>query len=332
MQLAGGNPEARLITSSTSEPMNPAITTPTGTTRSATGPHTAAPMVFHGDFGTLRIASCARSWAAHIHREHQINFHVGGGPALIHAAERRYVLADREMNLHNPWALHSVKVDSKAPSCLITLNVAPAWLRRHISTEGGRLPAFTSMHEPICSHTLVLLENLMEMLLDGNESRHEGVPAIHQLIASVFHSHAGASAPAAVDAPGRDSDPRIRRSLDFIEGHAIGKIKVDDLASCAGMSRSHFFKAFKTSVGTSPLHVIEAVRISWAVERLTTSRVSIAEVGDELGFSTPGHFGRFFAMHMGLSPSEYRGRVHHLSGSELHIQAGQASNRLSPVS
>jgi AraC-like DNA-binding protein len=39
---------------------------------------------------------------------------------------------------------------------------------------------------------------------------------------------------------------------------------------------------------------------------LRESKLSIAEIAEELEFSTQGHFTRFFVMHRGVPPAEYR--------------------------
>jgi AraC-like DNA-binding protein len=39
---------------------------------------------------------------------------------------------------------------------------------------------------------------------------------------------------------------------------------------------------------------------------LATPHVSVAQVSDQLEFSAPSHFARFFAQHMGLAPSEFK--------------------------
>jgi len=46
-----------------------------------------------------------------------------------------------------------------------------------------------------------------------------------------------------------------------------------------------------------------------AVQRLTQSSEAVAEISDNLGFSAPGHFSRFFREHLGITPTDYRRKV-----------------------
>lgn len=269
------------------------------------------PSIFHGDFGSIVIAQCVRNWAAHIHREHQVNFHIGGGDLLINADEGDYVLSASEMNLHNPYATHSVRLNPADPALLVTINVSADWLKGRIGPDQGA-QTFERPHVRVSPEVRVLLDGVLSGLRGGNSVPADGLPRVYRLLDHIFSEHARASPPTE-RLRADDHDRRIHRSLDFIESNAVGKIKIGDVASFACMSRSHFYKQFKSCVGTSPLHMIDAVRVNWAVRCLSTTSMTIAEISDELGFSTPGHFTRFFTMHIGLRPSEYRARLHHLS-------------------
>jgi AraC family transcriptional regulator len=263
------------------------------------------PAVFQGDFGSIVIARAARSWVAHIHREHQMNFHMEGGDALIRNGDDTYLMRQGEYNLHNPWAAHSVKVDPGQPCLFVTINVSPAWLAVRQGLPNGQLPLFSRMHLKMSRRILALVGAVVATMQSQGVGAAEA--RIHELIGHVVTLHGASPRPAADTQQESDTARKIRRSIGFIERHAVGRIRINDVAAHAGMSRSHFFREFSHRVGTSPLHVIDAVRISWAAERLLKTNTPIADLGDELGFSTPSHFGRFFAAHIGLTPSEYRG-------------------------
>ena len=72
------------------------------------------------------------------------------------------------------------------------------------------------------------------------------------------------------------------------------------------MSRSHFFRQFKRSIGVSPQHVIDQERIAYALKALGSSSVMLSKLSAELGFSAPAHFTRFFVQHLGCTPSQFR--------------------------
>jgi AraC-like DNA-binding protein len=267
-------------------------------------------------FGSIVIASGARCWVPHIHREHQMNFHLSGGDALVRNEAQTYRLRQGEYNLHNPWATHSVQVDPGQPCGLLTINISPDWLAARCGLPPDALPRFSRLHATMSPATRIHVEAVVRTMAHERDLA-AAEPAIHALIDHIFALHRGDPAGPVQRLDGSNTATRIRASLHYIESNAVSRIRIADLAAHASMSRSHFFREFQSRVGTSPLRVIDAVRVSWAVERLLKTNTPIAVLGDELGFSTPSHFGRFFAAHIGLSPSEYRG----LLGAAQRAQA-----------
>jgi AraC-like DNA-binding protein len=65
-----------------------------------------------------------------------------------------------------------------------------------------------------------------------------------------------------------------------------------------------------TAEGTSWRSVVNDVKFAWADERLKTP-VSVHEVAQELGYSDPAHFTRFFKDRTGVAPSRWREHVEH---------------------
>jgi AraC-like DNA-binding protein len=104
----------------------------------------------------------------------------------------------------------------------------------------------------------------------------------------------------------RPCDFRIQRALQFILRSGCADLRVDDLPTLAGMSRSHFFRQFRRCLGVSPHNVIDYVQITTAIQRLASRGQPIKAIARDLGFTTSSHFARFFANHLGTSPHHYR--------------------------
>jgi AraC-like DNA-binding protein len=104
----------------------------------------------------------------------------------------------------------------------------------------------------------------------------------------------------------RRVDHRIRKALEIIRNSQTPDIKLGEVARKVGLSRSHFYKRFKECVGTSPLHVVDSARIGRAVRMLGETDEPIAALAEQLGFSTQGHFTRFFVQHLFIPPTQYR--------------------------
>jgi len=114
--------------------------------------------------------------------------------------------------------------------------------------------------------------------------------------------------------PGTAMDFRIRRVLAHINKKPDLALNASACASLAGLSRSRFFELFRQSMGVSPRLYWNALRLDTAINDLCASSTSIKVLSEELGFSAPAHFTRFFQQHIGSSPRALRRGIRGLNG------------------
>jgi AraC-like DNA-binding protein len=108
------------------------------------------------------------------------------------------------------------------------------------------------------------------------------------------------------DNSGTAVDFRIRRVIARIREDPDLALDADACASLAGLSRSRFFELFRQSTGVSPRLYWNALRLDNAINDLCASSTPIKALSEELGFSAPAHFTRFFQHHLGSSPRALR--------------------------
>ncbi|MEN1727614.1 MAG: AraC family transcriptional regulator [Pseudomonadota bacterium] len=100
-----------------------------------------------------------------------------------------------------------------------------------------------------------------------------------------------------------------RRVLDYISNHFGQSVVVEDLASEAQLSTSHFSHLFKQTIGTSPMQFVAAYRVEQAKKRLAKQGEPMIDIAMACGFSDQAHFSRQFKRLTGLSPSKYRAQL-----------------------
>jgi len=88
--------------------------------------------------------------------------------------------------------------------------------------------------------------------------------------------------------------------------HLSGDCPVADLASRCGLSRSHFTRAFRISMGLPPHRWLMRFRIECAQERLERTGESIADIALSCGFADQSHLTRVFHAIIGMSPAAWR--------------------------
>jgi AraC family transcriptional regulator len=78
------------------------------------------------------------------------------------------------------------------------------------------------------------------------------------------------------------------------------------VAEQLGMSRYHFSRAFKQSMGLSPINYIVHRRIERAKALLVETDLPIADIALRAGFSGQSHFTTFFRRLVGVTPRSFR--------------------------
>jgi len=98
----------------------------------------------------------------------------------------------------------------------------------------------------------------------------------------------------------------LRRVVEFMHANMDKQIDLKDLADCAGLSLSHFSFQFRASTNKSPHQYMLRLRIERSKELLKDFRLSVLDVGLEVGFRNQQHFATVFRNSVGVPPSAYR--------------------------
>ena len=114
--------------------------------------------------------------------------------------------------------------------------------------------------------------------------------------------------PAALERPLAVLAPHIEaRVRAHIQMHLSEKLPLADLAAVAGVSTSHFAKAFRRSVGETPHRFLVRQRLEHACALLRAGggAMSLGEAAWQAGFSSQSHFTRCFRACYGSTPGEF---------------------------
>ncbi|MBV8392501.1 MAG: helix-turn-helix domain-containing protein [Alphaproteobacteria bacterium] len=98
----------------------------------------------------------------------------------------------------------------------------------------------------------------------------------------------------------------MRRINDHIDAHLDGDLSVKSLATVAGLSESHFIRAFKVAEGVTPHAFVLERRLAKARRLLIKSSLPLSEIAAAVGFADQSHLARRFRQRIGVSPSEFR--------------------------
>lgn len=98
----------------------------------------------------------------------------------------------------------------------------------------------------------------------------------------------------------------IKEAFSFIEQNFQNNISVEDIAATCGLNRSYFGKIFHENTGKSPQEFLISYRMTKAAELLKLTELSIADIGNAVGYPNQLHFSRAYKNVYGISPRQWR--------------------------
>lgn len=113
-------------------------------------------------------------------------------------------------------------------------------------------------------------------------------------------------------------DERLSKVIDMVLERPGDEYTVESLAETVAMSRSAFTSHFTASFGSSPMSLVNHIRMQHAAQLLTMENKSIDEISRAVGYSSRSHFSRAFKEHSGFSPRDFRTEHSSNQTSQLH--------------
>lgn len=99
---------------------------------------------------------------------------------------------------------------------------------------------------------------------------------------------------------------RVRRSIDFINENYKEKKCIDILSKKENVNKRYLSRLFRQYSDLSPQGHLIRVRIENAKSLLRTSKMTIGDVGESVGYDDVMQFSKIFKKHTGVSPTAYR--------------------------
>ncbi len=177
--------------------------------------------------------------------------------------------------------------------------------RTLVEAFGGRIPDL----KPMVAVDNPGIGKLIECLRQGMEETGHTSPLYldhigAMLLLKLYEIFGDAGRPTPVI--GGLGSSRQRRVVEYIEARLGEELNLSHLAAEVGLTRYHFIRAFRVSLGTSPFRYLNKRRIARAQQLLLDPHLSITEIGLTLGFSSHSHFTETFRKITGTTPSQFR--------------------------
>ncbi|MBZ6075235.1 AraC family transcriptional regulator [Microvirga puerhi] len=165
---------------------------------------------------------------------------------------------------------------------------SPPWFARAVIPDPELAQAHAQLHACLCHD-------------DVRTSEMEQDVRLVEYLSVLIARWADVDAPR----PARYGPKGIARVRDYLDAHLGQEAELSDLAVMAGLSRSHFIRAFQKETGLTP-HAYLLDRRFRAARRLLERGEIPSAVAATCGFFDQSHLNRVFKARMGITPGAYR--------------------------
>lgn len=104
--------------------------------------------------------------------------------------------------------------------------------------------------------------------------------------------------------------PVVQACMDYIDFHYIDKLTLAGMAERSFVTKNYLSGLFKKETGMTITEYIQNTRIQQSLILLRTTTLSVLEIGEQCGYADADYFTRIFKRTQGMTPREYRKKIH----------------------
>ena len=239
------------------------------------------------------------SWGAGVRAHYRIHY-VISGTGVFYCGTNKFVLKKGQIFVIFPGTVVKYQADEKDPWHY-------AWVEFY-GDEAAEIfeRAKISIHSPTA--TLPSSADALSLLRDMPSERSADMgknlkfsARLYELLSLILENDSNEE---------KSENIYLTTATRYIKAHYVEDITVNTVAEHIGISRKYLFAIFKNSLGVSPKDYIIDYRIKKAMEFLKDENISIGNIAYSVGYKDPLTFSKMFKLKTGLSPSEYRQKIH----------------------
>lgn len=276
--------------------------------------------VVAGKFGRVVVLEASHDLVPHAHEHIQLGYWLGGGGARSLVGNEETVLNESLFIACNSYQSHGMELNNPSePVLLLLLHIDVAWLDGFNQTLEKPV-VFSSAQLRSTPEIRELTELLMHKIMSFEKSDERCLE--DDVMALMHHTVQQSTANPSNKVylvRRRMPDYRLRLALAYMKENITHMSLMSHVAGVVGVSRSRLYELFFDEIQSSPKMIWNSMRLDLAMMRLSMGADSIAKVADDLGFSSPGNFSRFFKKQTRLSPFEFK-KISNKRAAPLRLQ------------
>lgn len=246
----------------------------------------------------------------HMHDMYEL-YYLYEGERMYFIRDRSYLILPGDLVLINRRELHATSDSDKLEHARVVINFGDSFLENVLHDAPFLLDAF--MHAtPILRLDLPtrrLVEDILgKMIYEAKEPQLGQDLALRQyliellLFTARFVRMHPANSPEHVSPLHR----KISTVVRFINTHFAEPVRLEELAEQFEISPAYLSRMFKEITGFSLVEYVNLVRVQEAQRLLTTTKLKVILIAEQVGFGSLVQFGRVFRQMTNTTPLRYR--------------------------
>ena len=245
-------------------------------------------------------------------------FFILSGKGQFLVQDQRYPVGPNDLVIINPKVLHTEESINAQPLEYIVLGI-----------EGIELAMHRRSETPFCildHFESVEISGCLRNILREMEQKNPGYEDICQAYMEILIIRLMRSTE--LDLPTQPSAASGSRQCNavrrYIDQHFKEALTLEQLAQEAHMNKYYLSHTFKEEYGISPINYMISRRTEESKFLLAETDLSMSQIAQLLGFSSPSYFSQTFRRSQGISPMEYRQRTRTGTSDREYTLTGKA--------
>ena len=226
------------------------------------------------------------------------------------------ILPQGSILFHQPNEFHTIKSHNSAPSLLIVSFVCRSAAMSHFvkyqGTMNKSLRPILSAIAAEAENTYILPKNDpdLKMLVRRNTAAIGGEQMIksylEQFLVLMIRSISEHRDISLFTSQKKLETHLVSEIKGFLRERLTQKIRIEDICSAFGYSKTYLSQLFKNQCGISLMTYYNQKKIEYAKKLIAENSYTFTQISNQLSFDNPQYFARVFKRITGQTPSEFR--------------------------
>ena len=246
--------------------------------------------------------------------------YVDKGTVRIRRDEDEITLTQGQLLFHRPNEFHTIRSLDSSPNVFVISftcrSEAMRFFVRYQATLNKTLKSFLESIIREANNTYVIPKNAPELAcLERRPNAPLGGEQmiqmyLQQLLIFLLRTMDQPKITPLFPKPEASLHPLVAAVQSYLEERLHEQLRMEDICTQFGYSRSYLNKLFQSELGVTPLVYATYRKFEKSKALLRETPLNIAQIAAGLGFESPQYFSRVFKRCTGMTPTEFKNRAH----------------------